>query len=176
MKITNFYKFIIIKITSFNKFIVMKYITNLSKIRSLDQKLSPFKKAAKIPKPSNGWLKVIRKTLGMTSTQLAKKTGLSQPRISQIEQHEATGQLRIATLQKLASAMDLELVYGFAPTTSLEDQLKKQATKIAKKRLERMQHSMKLEQQGISEAEKRELLENVVQELIEELPKNFWNR
>ena len=152
----------------------MKYIDNLQKVRSLDQKLVPFKKAAQVAFPQGGWLKAIRTTLGMTSAQLAERAKLSQPRITQIEKKESSGQLTLTTLQHLASAMDLEFVYGFAPKYSLEEQLKTQAKKIAVKRLNRMQHSMELEKQGVSDKDKAAFLNKIVEELINELPKNFW--
>lgn len=53
-----------------------------------------------------GWnlVKAWRKHLGMSQKELAKKAGISQPALSQMERSD---NLRDTTLEKLAKAMDL---------------------------------------------------------------------
>jgi len=56
---------------------------------------------------SKGWnlVKAWRKHLGMSQKVLAKKAGISQPALSQMER---SANLRNATLEKLAAALDLQ--------------------------------------------------------------------
>jgi DNA-binding transcriptional regulator YiaG len=46
--------------------------------RSLDKKINVLKNIVTFDIPEQGWIRTIRETLGMTTTQLAKKLGMSQ--------------------------------------------------------------------------------------------------
>jgi len=56
---------------------------------------------------NNGWnlVKAWRRHLGLSQKELAKRAGISQPALSQIEHSD---NLRSATLEKLARAMELK--------------------------------------------------------------------
>jgi predicted DNA-binding mobile mystery protein A len=77
--------------------------------------------------PPGGWLKAMRTALGMSSYQLARRTGFSQTRIAQFEREEVDGSIRLANLRRLAEAMHATLVYGLVPKEPLEDIVLRQA-------------------------------------------------
>lgn len=118
-------------------------------------------------KPSKGWIKAIRTALGMTVRQLSERIGISQQSTSQLEENEALETITLKSLRKVAAALDCKLVYAIIPNNgNLEDIIKAQAYRKASELLRPVDHSMKLESQGVGNVEKRIL------ELAEDLAKN----
>lgn len=142
----------------------------------LDKKLSKFKPLLSTPVPKGGWVKTIREALGMSTYDLANKTGVDQSRISRIETAEVRQEIKLSTLQKIADGLGVKFVYGFVPEDDLEAIVRKQAMKIAKKRLNRIDHSMKLELQGLTDDEQEKALSDLIDEMLIEEPKNFWDQ
>lgn len=141
----------------------------------LDKKLSKLRPILNMPVPKGGWVKTIREALGMSTYELAKRTDLDQSRISRIESSEAKQEIKLSTLKKMANGLGVKFVYGFVPEDDLEEIVRQQAMKIAKKRLSRVDHSMKLELQGVSEEEKEKALKDLIDQILIEEPKNFWD-
>lgn len=54
-----------------------------------------------------------RRALGLSQTELARRAGITQTAVSRIEQADATP--TIATLERLAKALDADLVVALAP-------------------------------------------------------------
>ena len=142
----------------------------------LDKKLAKFKPILNTPVPKGGWVKTIREALGMTTYELAKKTDLDQSRISRIESSEAKQEIKLSTLVKIADGLGVKFVYGFVPEEDLEAIVREQAIKIAKKRLGRVDHSMKLELQGVTDEEQEKALKDLIDKILIEEPKNFWDQ
>ena len=122
----------------------------------LDKKLVKFRSTP--PLPSNGWIKTIREALGMTTAQLAKRVGVNQPRITHMEQAEPEENLKLSTMNKVAEGLGMKFVYGFVPKESLENTVRSQARKLALSRMERLDHTMRLELQNLSEPEKEKAI------------------
>ncbi|MDZ7719741.1 MAG: mobile mystery protein A [Balneolaceae bacterium] len=154
----------------------MDYWDNKLIRKQLDKKLSQLKPLLNLPVPKEGWIRTIRKALGMTTYDLANEVGVDQSRISRIEASEAKGEIKLSTLEKVADSLGVKFVYGFVPKQDLEDIVREQAKKIAKKRLDRVDHSMKLELQGLSDKEKEEELNDLIEKILVEEPKNFWDK
>lgn len=123
----------------------------------------------------NGWIKLLREALGMSTTQLGKRVGIDQSRISRIENAEAEGDLKLSTLKKVAEGLNMKFVYGFIPNDSLETIVIQQAKKIAKRRMERVNKTMRLEEQELSAEEKVKAFEDLIQKILVENPKDFWD-
>jgi len=122
-----------------------------------------------------GWIKLIREALGMSTTQLASKVGINQSRISRLENAEIDGDLKLSSLKKIADGLDMQFVYGFVPKDSLENMVLEQAKKIAHKRMKRVNHTMRLEEQELSSDEKSKAFQDLVQKILIEDSKDFWN-
>jgi len=123
----------------------------------------------------NGWLKLLREALGMSTAQLAKRVGIDQSRISRIENAEIDGDLKLSSLKKVAEGLDMKFVYGFIPNDSLENIVVQQAKKIAQKRMERVNKTMRLEEQELSKEEKAKAFDDLVQKILIDNPKDFWD-
>ena len=153
----------------------MKFLNMKISREQLDKKLSPLKDLAAAGMPQQGWIRTIRESLGMSSSQLAKKAGLGQPRISRLEKAEKSGDLKVSSLQKIARALGMKFVYGFVPEVSLEDMVRKQAEKIVLARMERLDRTMRLEQQGLSDEEKKKAVQGMVDKFLMENAKGLWD-
>lgn len=113
--------------------------------------------------PSKGWIKAIRNAIGMTAAQLGVRLGISQQSVVSLEENEARDSITLSSLRRAAEGMDCRLVYALVPNKgSLENTIKNQARIRAMELLQAVDHSMKLEMQGVGHLEEKilELTEN----------------
>jgi len=143
--------------------------------QQLDAKLEKFQPLRDAIPPKKGWIRAIRDALGMTGEQLAKRIGTNKQRIARIESDEARGNVTVQTMRRVAEALDCVFVYGFIPRTSLEQTVRDRATKIAKKRMERVSQTMRLEQQELDDSEKQMSLGDAAERLINATPSILWS-
>ena len=94
--------------------------------RSYQKKFDTFKKVL-IEKPPQGWLKTIREFFGMTTTQLAQRLGVAQPRIVNLEKNEKN--TKISTMERIADALNCDFVYAFIPRENIDNIIYNQAKK-----------------------------------------------
>ena len=135
--------------------------------KNLDRRFAELKPIDRWARPPKGWLRAIRDAIGMTTAQMAASLGVSQPRIITLEQDETRGVLSLETLSRAAQALDCTLVYALVPNQSLDHMVRRRADQIAAARIARVDHSMRLENQGLSkqdlQAEHRRLTEELLQ-------------
>lgn len=141
----------------------------------LDKKLTILKDLDLSGTSGGSWIRMIREALGMTTKQMAAKTGFDQSRISRLENAEKVGSLKLSSLQKIASGMGMRFVYGFVADRTLEQMVKDQAEKIVRRRLKRLEDTMSLELQGLSDEEKQRALKDMIEKILIEGPKDFWD-
>ncbi len=122
-----------------------------------------------------GWIKLVREALGMSTTQLAKRVGIDQSRISRLENNEAAGDLKLSSMKKIADGLGMKFVYAFIPADSLEAMVQQQARKVARKQLSIVNHTMRLEDQELSTEEKAKAFDDLVQKILIDDPKDFWD-
>lgn len=134
---------------------------NKSILRRAYQKKFDIIKQNMISIPHQGWLRTIRECLGMTTTQLSKVLGVSQPRVMNMEKNERS--LKLSTMERVADMLNCEFFYILVPRERIEDRLYNQAREKAKQILRRVNKNMELENQL---ADTEELLEDIVQELL----------
>ena len=126
--------------------------------------------------PKEGWLKSIRQALGMSTTQLAKKLGITRQSVTEIEQREADGSITLKTLKEAANAMDLQLIYVLLPKDgTLEQLIDRKARELATEIVRRTSHTMKLEGQENSVERIKEAIEERTNNLKRESLKILWN-
>jgi predicted DNA-binding mobile mystery protein A len=141
----------------------------------LDDTLSCFSSIASVNRPMKGWIRAIRDALGMNMRQFADRLGVSKSRIPRIEQDEITGSLTLKTMNRVADTLDCVFVYGFVPRISLDDTVKKQASIVAERRMNRLMHTMNLEAQGLSSKNAKKAFNNMVVEIIDS-PSVLWQK
>lgn len=146
------------------------------RVRQLDQTLNRFRDLIGLDRPPGGWLRSVRKALGMTTSQLAERLSVSQSAISKYERSEREQAITLKTLRRVASALDCELVYAVVPRIPISERREKRAREVARRRIESVQQSMELEDQAISEEEKERQIEELTRELLDEWPRAIWDR
>ena len=127
-----------------------------------------------LPLPSEGWIKTVRKSLGLSGADLARKIGKSRSEINRIEKSELDGIITIKTIRKIAKTMNCKFVYAIIPNTSIENILYNQAIKKAEKIVKTTSVHMAFEQQALSEQQIREEIEKIAQEILINPPSDFW--
>jgi predicted DNA-binding mobile mystery protein A len=140
----------------------------------IQESLNNFLELTKKPIPKKGWIRTIREALGMSSNVLAERLGCTRANISSIEQRERKGTITLETMEEVAQALNCKLVYCLVPVEPFDKTLEKQARLIAKKRIQIINHSMKLEQQGLTSKQLQQQEDDLVQELLQGNPKALW--
>ena len=138
----------------------------------VDKQLLKLKNSPKIP--NNGWVRTIRTALGMTTIQLSDRMSVTPSRVTRIEQAEIDQTLKLSTMNKIAEALGMKFVYGFVPKNSLEDAVRQQARKLALKRMQSLNHTMRLELQNLSAEEKEKEITNMTDRILIEEDKELW--
>ncbi|MCI0499525.1 MAG: mobile mystery protein A [Planctomycetales bacterium] len=144
-------------------------------LKQLDETLKDFGPIKTTAMPPKGWIRAIRTALGMTGAQLARKLQTNRQRVARIEQDEKLGRVKLNTMQSVAEAMNCEFVYGLVPKESLERTVREQARRVAVKRMERSNQMMRLEAQELTSAEKEKALNELIDEIIDTMPRYLWD-
>jgi predicted DNA-binding mobile mystery protein A len=108
----------------------------------------------------------------MSSAQLADRLHIKQPSVIAMEQSEAKGSIELATLRRVAEALDCTLVYALVPNKPLETMVRERARAIARRRRAPIEQSMLLENQKVSAKDSEALLDEFVREMN---PSRLWD-
>ena len=138
----------------------------------LDERFKELGAVRRYAVPVRGWIKAVREALGMTTAQLAKRLKVKQPTVVAIEQSEAKGSIEMATLRRVAEALDCTLVYAFVPNKPLETMVRDRARLFARRRRGPVEHSMLLEDQAVTGKDAEKRLDEIVRETN---PRLFWD-
>jgi len=128
--------------------------------------------ASRFAPPVRGWIRALREGLGMSSAQLAKRLDIKQPSVVALEQSEARGTIQLATLRRVAEALDCTLVYTLVPNKPLETMVRDRARVLARNRLGPIAHSMQLEDQKVGAQESEAQLDDLVRGMN---PRRLWD-
>lgn len=115
----------------------------------LDAKLAAIKPLDQFTAPPKGWIRAIRDAIGMSGAQLAHRLDMTAQGLVSVERSEAQGRIQLNTLRRAAEAMDCVLVYALVPETSLTEMVECRARELALNALQRVSHSMALEDQQV---------------------------
>ena len=124
--------------------------------------------------PKEGWVRTIRKALGMSGEQLAQRLNLSRNRVSVLERREIDGDITINQLKKLAAELGCELTYGLVPNKDINDLLEERAEQVAKESLSLNAQNMFLEAQSIDINKEKFLFEQLKTELLNAGGRKLW--
>ncbi len=142
----------------------------------LDRRFAELNSLAKASaRPPRGWIRAIRDGLGMTAAQLAKRIGVTQPRITEMERGEVSGNITLHSLERAAEAMGCRVVYALVPSRSLADAIRQRAEVMADRKLAAVEQTMRLEDQGVNDkAHRRQARQHMVDELLRR-PARLWD-
>jgi predicted DNA-binding mobile mystery protein A len=83
--------------------------------KDLDRELRPFLTARRVHRPSGGWLRTVRKALGLSAAAMAKDLKVSPSAVFQMERAESKDTITLRRLEDAARAMSCQLVYAIVP-------------------------------------------------------------
>jgi predicted DNA-binding mobile mystery protein A len=138
----------------------------------LDERFREMGPASRFAPPVRGWIRALREGLGMSSAQLAKRLDIKQPSVVALEQSEARGTIQLATLRRVAEALDCTLVYALVPNKPVETMVRDRARVLARNRLGPIAHSMQLEDQKVGAQESEAQLDDLVRGMN---PRRLWD-
>jgi predicted DNA-binding mobile mystery protein A len=144
-------------------------------IRHLDAHFAALRRVSGSPRPPRGWLRAIRDALGMTTAQFARRLGVSQPRIIELEKSEVSGRVTLHTLQRAAEALGCRLVYTLVPERPLAEIVREQAELVSERHLANVDQTMRLEDQAVrGKAAAKALRNRLIEELLRR-PARLWD-
>lgn len=138
--------------------------------------------------PKEGWLATMRKALGMSGPQMAKRAGVTKTAIYQAERKELMGEVTLNQMEKMASALDARFVYSVIPNANakaavnksgpvlVSDLIRAQARIKAEALIGRVSTHMALEKQALSDDLNRAEIDRLAEKLEREMPSDFWDR
>jgi predicted DNA-binding mobile mystery protein A len=126
--------------------------------------------------PPEGFIATVRKALGMTGPQLAKRLGITRPGLFQIERGEVDGTVTLKTMRAAAEAMGCRFVYAIVPESGkIEDVIAAQARKKTRAIVGRASTHMALEKQALTAEQDAEQIERMAQDMVREMPRDLWS-
>lgn len=129
-----------------------------------------------LSKPLGGWIATFQEAIGMNTPALAKRLGITRNSAYSSIQNECSGSISLNQLEKMANAMGGKLVYAIVPLEGpVEDIVKAQARKKAKRIVQRTRAQMALEEQTDGLRTEEEMIEELAADMMREMPRNFWN-
>ena len=143
--------------------------------RQLDHTFERLAPLRSVDRPRKGWLKVIREALGMTVEQVADRLDVTKSMVSKYERAELDETITLATLRRVASALDADLMYAVLPRKSIEELRRERALTAARRRVQSVHQSMALEDQAVSAEERERQIAELADELLEERPRTIWD-
>jgi len=141
----------------------------------LDKRFSELGPLARAGRPSRGWIRAIREALGMTTGQMAKRLGVQQPRVVELERGEANGNITVKSLERAAEALGCRFVYVLVPEKPLADTIRQKAALVAERQFASVEQTMRLEAQEVTDKKQRaEAYESLVERLLRN-PARLWD-
>jgi predicted DNA-binding mobile mystery protein A len=125
--------------------------------------------------PPEGWLRTVRKALGMSGAQLAEKMGVTRARIGQAEHAELSGGITLKSMQETAEAMGCKFVYAIVASHRIEDIIIAQARKKATTLVGTTSKHMALEDQSLPKEKIAEEIERLTREIARDMPRDLWS-
>jgi len=145
-------------------------------LEQTDRKLLPYIPLVQSIVPTEGWINTIRKGLNISLRQLGNKLGVSAQAVKGLEISEKNRTITLQSLDDLAKAIDMKLIYALVPIDgSLEELLNKKATAIAEQIVNRTSNTMKLEDQENSSKRLEKAVTEKIAELKNDMPQYLWD-
>ncbi len=145
-------------------------------IKHLDEIVKPFSQATASAVPRRGWIETVRRALGMPAKTLARRLGVGPSQVTRFGQREEAGAITMASLRRVADALECDVVYAFVPRGgSFQSILEHQVRRAATTRLAAVEHTMALEAQPVDADERDRQFDELVRELLRDRPASIWD-
>lgn len=140
-------------------------------MRTVDRTAQQFEN---VRPPSEGWLAMLRKALGMSGAEVAARMRVSRNAVYQAERNERNGAITLNQMQKLAEAMGGRFVYAVIPEGSVDDVIRAQAWRKAEARVRHASAHMALESQALPAEQTRQRIKELAEDFVRDMPPDFW--
>ncbi len=145
-------------------------------VHQLDDQIRQYVNGQRFDRIPQGWIRSSRTAIGMTLKQLAKRLGFSVPAAKNFEMREVDEAITLASLRKIANAMEMDLVYYFKPKQdSLDDLLQFRSELKAKELMERSNQAMLLENQEADNKNKSREYDRLITEIRNQKLSSLWD-
>ncbi len=145
-------------------------------LEQIDRQILQLKNIEDLSIPSSGWIKAIRKSLGMSMRQLGNRMGITAQSVKEIEDRELYGTISVKVLKQFGNALNMKFIYGFIPVESnLESMINQRAMEIAQEIVHRTSISMKLEDQEIEPDRINHAISEKANDLKKKMPRYLWD-
>jgi predicted DNA-binding mobile mystery protein A len=145
-------------------------------VHQLDDQIRQYVNGQRFDRIPQGWIRSSRTAIGMTLKQLATRLGFSVPAAKNFEMREVDEAITLASLRKIANAMEMDLVYYFKPKQdSLDDLLQIRAELKAKELMERSNQAMLLENQEADNKNKSREYDRLITEIRNQKLSSLWD-
>ncbi len=145
-------------------------------VHQLDDQIRQFVNGQRFDRIPQGWIRSSRTAIGMTLKQLATRLEFSVPAAKNFEMREVDEAITLASLRKIANAMEMDLVYYFKPKQdSLDDLLQIRAELKAKELMESSNQAMLLENQEADNKNKSREYDRLITEIRNQKLSSLWD-
>jgi predicted DNA-binding mobile mystery protein A len=145
-------------------------------VHQLDDQIRQYVNGQRFDRIPQGWIRSSRTAIGMTLKQLASRLGFSVPAAKNFEMREVDEAITLASLRKIANAMEMDLVYYFKPKQdSLDDLLQIRAELKAKELMGRSNQAMILENQEADNKNKSREYDRLITEIRNQKLSSLWD-
>ncbi|MBL4580363.1 MAG: mobile mystery protein A [Gammaproteobacteria bacterium] len=125
--------------------------------------------------PSEGWIRTVRKSFGMSGAQLARRKGVTRGLISNTEKAELGGGVTIKAMEQMAEALGCRFVYAIVPEKSVKDVVRLRAHEKAKAVTDYTDKQMALEAQSLDKKQRNFEIERLTEEFVRDMPSHLWD-
>jgi predicted DNA-binding mobile mystery protein A len=131
----------------------------------LDHHFDEWQQLRALARPPRGWVRAVREALGMSTTALAARLGITAGAVTRLEQSEAADRIRLDTLRRAADALGCDLVYLLVPRRPLTAVVQERARELARSQVAAVEQTMLLEDQATGQTS--ELEDRLAERLLE---------
>jgi len=137
--------------------------------------MAPLVGSQALERPGEGWIRYLRRIIGMKQAQLASRLGISRQSLHRIETAEVEGRVTLRSLRRVAEQLGCRVEYVLIPECGSTDELvRRQAARLAERRVKDIATSMELEGQGLGPEELSRMRDELQAELMQDTPSRLW--
>lgn len=126
--------------------------------------------------PREGWIRTVRKALGMSGAQLGRRMDITRAQIAQTERNELSGGVTLRSMQRAAEGLGCRFVYAIVPPDgSVAAVIEARAREKAATIVARANEHMALEAQTLSGTQIDFEIDRLTQAFMRDLPGELWN-
>jgi predicted DNA-binding mobile mystery protein A len=146
------------------------------RLRELNEAAMAMRVAQGAAKNVQGWLRTVRREVGIPAPEAAGRLGLDEREVFRMERAERKGGIALRTLRRAAEALGCDLVYGLAPKEGTLKAMaaEKEAGRVQRKAETRTRKYDKAKDQRREVARKRWAAQE--QARLEEEWREYWRQ